>query len=51
LLELGERAKWSVRDKPFAWERPLLVLLRLGRIGVADLRELIVEAWLARGHL
>jgi len=91
------RARWAVRDKPFAWERPLrpsdlrdlgarapkgeilalrvehllakearlaaqpsvcfttphfdgypAVLVRLGKIGVADLKELIVEAWLTR---
>lgn len=90
-------ARWSVRDKMFAWERPLrpsdlsalgseapkgailavrvpnllakeallaadpdvcfttphfdgypAVLIRLGRIKVAQLEDLIVEAWLAR---
>lgn len=92
-----DRARWCVRDKCFAWERPLrpadvralgdraprgailavrvehllakearlaaqpdvcfttphfdgypAVLVRLGKIGVGDLKELIVEAWLAR---
>jgi hypothetical protein len=90
-------ARWSVRDKMFAWERPLrpsdlrdlgdrapkgeilavrvehllakearlaaqpnvcftmphfdgypALLVRLGKIGLADLKELLVEAWLAR---
>ena len=93
----GETAQWQVRDKVFAWERPLrrkdlaelgdaapdgqvlavrvpdegvkhalvatepdvyfttshfdgypAVMVRLERIAVADLAELVTEAWLAR---